>query len=177
MILVFKNVFVLTLGLLLLACGSETATSENNKNTKPENCKYGSPTPIFSSGLAKVNEHFFSVDGQKGVEKVKFENGVDLELLQGGCNELVQSYQFSFGQEVDGDNKFWITQAIEQFRYLSTLSENHISFKLWADAIENASAMISIGEAFEPEPNTFIKIDKIPSGEKTILIVTFEAKN
>ena len=71
---------------------------------------------------------------------------------------------------------FWIDLAAKQFQYLSTLSDNHVSFGFWANAISKNIDLIKIGTPFEPEPNTFIKIDKIPSGEQTILIVIFEGK-
>lgn len=171
-----KIFFSLFVGILLLACGNENPSGNDAENSSVEKCKYGSPTPIFSKELEKVVDHSFSVNGQKGLEKVKFENGMELELIQDGCNELLQSFQFSFNSDLTGEDRFWVEQAAEQFRYLSTLSEDHLSFSLWAGAIANNIESINLGTAFEPEPNTFIKIDKVPSGEKTILVVTLEAK-
>jgi hypothetical protein len=168
----FRILFSLIICTLIIACGDENPSSAPDK----EKCKYGSPTPIFTKELEKVIDHSFSVKGQKGVENVKFENGTQLELLQSGCNELLQSYQFAMSDDLNGDDAFWIGRAGEQFRYLSTLSENHFSFSLWADVIGKAAEFTSLGETFEPEPGTFIKIDKIPSAGKTILVVTFEAK-
>lgn len=176
MVVSVKMFFTFFTCFLLLTCGNENPPSKGAVNPGLEKCKYGSPTPIFSKELEKVVDHSFSVNGQKGVEKVKFENGTELELIQDGCNELLQSFQFSFNGDVTGEDQFWIEQAVEQFRYLSTLSENHLSFSLWAGAIANNIETINLGAAFEPEPNTFIKIDKVPSGDKTILVVTLEAK-
>ncbi len=171
---VFIRILIcLTLCVSIFACSSSNSNSESPSN---KNCKYGAPTPVFSKDLEKVKDHSFSVKGQKGIEKVKFENGVDLELLQDGCNEILQSYQFTLNHDSKEDDQYWLAQAVEQFRYLSTLSEDHLSLSLWAGAIANASEYISLGESFEPEPNTFIKIDKIPSNEKTILVVTFVGK-
>ncbi len=164
------------LSTISFACRNGDSSSNENPDSLEEACKYGAPTPIFSKELEKVTDHFFSVKGQKGVERVQFENGMELELLQSGCDELLQSYRFSLSKDLNGDDQFWIEQAIEQFRYLSTLSENHLSLSLWAGAIANSTEYISLGVSFEPEPNTFIKIDKIPSIEKTILVVTFEGK-
>lgn len=171
-----KPLLFLIICILTLGCSSDNPSNDNKNPSINEACKYGAPTPIFSKDLEKVTKHAFTAEGQKGVEKVKFENGVDLELLQSGCNELTQSYRFFLQGDLEGNDQFWAEQAVEQFRYLSTLSENHLSFSLWAGAIQNSVEFISLGESFEPEPNTFIKIDKIPSGEKTILVVTFEAK-
>jgi len=162
--------------ILTFSCGTDNSSNDNKNPSDNEVCKYGTPTPIFSNDLGKVTKHAFNAKGQKGVERVKFENGVDLELLQSGCNELMQSYRFALKADLEGNDQFWVEQAVEQFRYLSTLSENHLSFSLWAGAIQNSAEFISLGETFEPEPSTFIKIDKIPSGEKTLLVVTFEAK-
>ena len=173
-----KNViilFLLTTTSLFIGC-TDGNPSSKEKEAKEEKCKYGTPTPIFSSDLKKITFHEFTAEGQKGVEKVIFENDVELELLQSGCNEILQSFQFTVKVPDTHENKFWIGLAIEQFNYLSTLSDDHVSFGFWAKAIINNLDIIKIGEPFEPEPNTFIKIDKIPSGEKTILVVTFEGK-
>ncbi len=170
------TVFLRILVVFIICVTIYACPSSNKTNVAADKCKYGTPTPVFSKDLEKVADHFFSSEGQKGMEKVKFENGLELELLQAGCNDLMQSYQFAMKGDLNGDDQFWVEQAVEQFRYLSTLSDNHISFSLWAGAIAKSAEFISLGESFEPEPNTFIKIDKIPSGEKTILVVTFEAK-
>lgn len=172
-----KNILTATICLLLLGCVNNEPSNDKKIPQESNPCKYGTPTAIFSKELQKVKDHSFSAEGQKGIEKVNFENGMDLELLQSGCNELLQSYRFGLSGDLEGNDQFWIEQAVEQFKYLSTLSDNHVSFGLWSGAIQNSSEMISIGESFEPEPNTFIKIDKIPTGEKIILVVTFEAKD
>jgi len=174
---IFNTVLIIsTICTISLACGNDNPSSNEHSVSEKEACKYGAPTPIFSKELEKVTDHFFSVKGQKGVERVQFENGMQLELLQSGCNELLQSYQFALNKDLKGDDQFWIEKAIEQFRYLSTLSEDHLSFSMWAGAIGNGAAFISLGESFEPEPNTFIKIDKIPSNENILLVVTFQGK-
>jgi len=171
-----RTLIILLVVTTIFACKNDKPSSKKADDYTEEPCKYGAPTPIFSKDLEKVIDQEFSVNGQKGNETVKFENGLELELLQSGCDELLQSYQFILSKDLSGDNKFWIEKAAEQFRYLATLSENHLSFNLWAGAIQNASEAISLGETFEPDANTFIKIDKIPSGENTILVVTLEAK-
>lgn len=171
-----KTFFILIICTIIFSCDNETTSSDEKQTSSAEKCKYGSPTPIFSKDLEKVLEQSFTVNGQKGIEKVQFENGLELELLQSGCNDLFQSFQFALSKDLNGDEAFWIQQAAAQFHYLSTLSEKHFSFNLWSDVISKGAELITLGEAFEPEPNTFIKIDKIPSGDKTILVVTFEAK-
>ena len=176
MTFLIRTFILLLAATIIFGCKNDKPSSNNSINYKEELCKYGAPTPIFSKDLEKVLGQEFSVNGQKGNEKVSFENGLELELLQSGCDELLQSYQFSLSKDLEGDDKFWIEKAAEQFRYLATLSENHLSFNLWAGAIQNASENVSLGESFEPDANTFIKIDKIPSGDKTILVVTLEAK-
>ena len=160
--------------MVTFGCGNEPSRTAETTST---DCKYGTPTPIFTPTLEQVETHSFSAQGQKGVEKIKFKNGTELELYQSGCDDLIQSYQFILDTTETGDDRYWVEKAVAQMRFLAGLSEEYLTFNLWANAIANNSEVISLGEAFEPEPYTFIMIDKIPSGDKTILVITLEAKS
>ena len=91
--------FIFLLATVFIGCGNESSPSKKTSEQNQEKCKYGTPTPIFSDALSKVTDHSFSAEGQKGIEEVSFENGVELELLQSGCNEILQSYQFKINQK------------------------------------------------------------------------------
>lgn len=139
-------------------------------------CKFGTPVAVFSNTLEKVKAHSFTQQAQKAVETVQFENGVSLELIQTGCNEIKQSFTFTLSKDLEGDEAFWIEQAENQFRYLAMLSNKYASYALWANVFDQGAHLIRLGETFEPEPNTFINVDRIPSADHNLLVITLERK-
>ena len=82
---------------------------------KPE-CKYGSPEPIFSKENKKVNQHAFGIEGQRAYEEILFENDLNLEIIQSGCDDITQVFQFNFPGDYSKEPiSTWIELAIQNF--------------------------------------------------------------
>ena len=139
-------------------------------NSADEKCKYGTPTPIFSKEISAVTAHNFEAKEQESAEQVTFENGLQLQLQQSGCNDIKQEFQFTIDRPGEGEPN-WFLLVSEQFLYLSSLSGNTESLGMWASVISSNASLFKLGLPVEVEKGFFVKIDKIESGKNTILIV------
>lgn len=150
---------------LLFACG------ESNSDPFAD-CQYKKPVAAFSESLSEVNSHTFKMEGTTGVEQVVFKNGVSLELYQSGCNEIRQEFRFTIPGTFEVDEpQFWVDQAARQFDYLGELSDAHAGMLMWAGEIRKNTTRLELGQALEIQPTYFIKIDRIRSTDKALIIV------
>ena len=151
--------YLLFLLIIIFSCGTEA-----------EQCKYSTPTAIFSKEISTVVDHNFIADGQSATESAVFENGLQLELEQSGCNDIKQVFQFTIDRPGEGEPN-WFLIVAEQFNYLSSLSEQTMSLGMWASVISSNASLFKLGLPIEVEKGFFVKIDKIDSGKNAILIV------
>jgi hypothetical protein len=133
-------------------------------------CKYGKPKPVFEGDYARIDSQRFEIKGMDGIEQVWFNNGMHLELLQQGCDKARQTFHFKLPGVFDPDEN-WIVLAASQFEYLSAVSEQHYELGIWAQAIQQNSASLSLGEKINLQPGYSVKIDKINAADHAILIV------
>jgi hypothetical protein len=141
------------------------------RNTS-EKCKFGVPKAIFSDTMKVVKKHHFELKEQTGIEMVAFENGMLLELEQSGCNDIHQQYTFFMpGDFSKADDSVWKLLAVKNFQMLSTYSPSLLSFRDWASAIENVKDKMKLAESTEVEINTYVRIDKIISPDKAMLVI------
>jgi len=162
------SLFVL---LLLSAC-------QSGSDDPFANCPQGKPTAIFSDSLQQIVKHKFAIDKNFGVEYIQFNNGVYLEIYQGGCELVQQEFRFRLpGKSPRDDRAFWVDQAIAQMRFLGEQSERHMAFASWAQAIEKEAGKIQLGQEFNLDSNIFTRIDRINSSDHTILIIELFQKN
>lgn len=150
---------------LFFACGESSSDPFAD-------CQYKKPVAAFNESLSEVNSHTFKMEGTTGVEQVLFNNGVSLELFQSGCNEIRQEFRFTIPGtfEID-DPQFWVDQAAQQFDYLGELSDAHAGMLMWAGEIRKNAPRLELGQALEIQPTYFIKIDRIRSTDKALIIV------
>ncbi|MEM9823263.1 MAG: hypothetical protein AAF985_19435 [Bacteroidota bacterium] len=151
----------ITFTFVLIACDNQEKT-----------CQFGSPQAIFSQKLEKVEQHEFTANQQEAKERAVFENGLDLEIFQSGCDTIRQVFQSTFTEDLSQENaNFFIEMAIQQFFYLGSVSSDHFTLNYLGQTIQDQFHDIKLGQALELQPNYFIKIDKITGKTETVLIV------
>jgi len=156
-----KHLILPFLCLLIFACG----------NTSKE-CTYGSPAAIFNKELKNVLDHQFSTKGQEAQENIVFDNGLKLEVLQGGCNSLKQEFRFTLNGNVEEDGKsFWINQAGQLFHFLGSLSDQYLVYHQYAQALKEAEPQMNLRESFLLGEGFFIKLDHISGTDYELLVV------
>jgi len=156
-----KNFLIFFSLLLLSACGGSSPK-----------CSYGSPTAIFSKDLEKVSTHHFTVNGQDASETIEFNNGLFLEILQGGCNSVRQEFRFLVpGKSQEDADAYWVAMAINLFHLLGDVSEKYLVYHQYAKALEEKGNNVKLGEPFELGEGFGMKVDRIAGNDQNILIV------
>lgn len=169
-----KNISVLLTVLLFITLSSISSSCGDSNEDPFAKCRYGKPQAVFSSEVTQVQQHQFKVQGLEGIEEVKFANGMDLELIQSGCNEIKQTFNFRIPAQLEAQEEgFWIGMASEQLRYLSSLDPNYTDLQLWAQAIEAVASQLRLGEKMEVQPSFFVKINKVKSSDYSLVTVEF----
>ena len=155
------------LALIILACSS----GENNSSG--EDCKYGSPTPIFSDTLRGVKSHQFSLEKNNSEEEIKIDNDIDLTIYQSGCNSIRQDFHFTLkGDYSDKELEFWILESVNQFNSLAQLHPNYQVYQLWGQAILENGQDLKKGESRELDKGFYFKMDWIASESSANLMLT-----
>jgi hypothetical protein len=170
-----KHLYLILFVFSFFACKNEP-----KKSDKPfSNCKCGKPEPIFKEGgEVIITDRNFTMTKDSGIENISFNDGTELQVIQSGCNEIIQEFTFSYKKDDSkGDAEFWKDQAVIEFKKIGSISDRYFPFKQWAAAIEAAKPMLKIGEAVELEKDFFVTIDKIQNGSEMQLIVKLHAKS
>ena len=155
--------------LLLLACLLFYQCADNSS----ADCRYGSPKAIFSDALPSIVRHEFKADGQQAQERVQFDNGLALELLQSGCNSIQQEFRFvqALQEESLPRDSYWLEQAANLLKYLSNLSEEHVSFGQWAQLIDTQKENLKLGQKMEVQPQIFVRVDRIKMAQENLIVI------
>ncbi len=150
---------------------SHLGCTNSNKTSDPfADCKAGKPEAIFAGDFSQVTKQHFEIKNKEGIEKVQFENGLSLELINQGCDLVTQLFQFEVpGQHPDSTN--WMNLAASQFTYLSRTSDAHASLGMWSQALEQMGPSMHLGEKMMLQPGFHIKVDKVQGGDNTTLLV------
>lgn len=133
-----------------------------------QKCAYPPPVAIFSDSMSFVSSHAFKLEKRNASESVAFENGLQLELDQSGCDHIKQTFQFTTEKPGEGDPN-WFFLTAQQFEYVSRLSPKFMSLSSWAELINMNASQFRLSEPLEIENGFFVKIDKIDSGKNVIL--------
>jgi hypothetical protein len=157
-------ILTISLAVALSACQNEAT------------CKY-KPEPIFDKSLPHVEQYNFEKEGSQSLESLFLDTKVLLEIYQNVCPSTTQEYKFTvqgdFSQMADS---LWMKEAVRQMVYLSSFSPKQRALKDWADVIEQRRGEMRIGEEREIEPGIFVKIDRVVSPEKGVLLLTLAQK-
>lgn len=157
----YQLLLLFTIACLFYACAE-----------KKHACKYGQPEPIFSTDLKKVDKHQFERQGQQATETIAFENGLRLEILQSGCDEIRQEFRVGLpGNFKDKGDDYFKEMAVQTFHYLSGVSGDHFGLYHLGKAIEDRFHDIKLGQPVELEKNYFLKIDKILNDMEILLLI------
>jgi hypothetical protein len=143
---------------------------------REKKCKY-KPTAIFEQGLPHVQQYNFEVQGQESMESLLLDTGTLLEIYQNICDESVQEYKFTVnGNFANFPDSLWLREASRQMVFLSSFSPRQTALKDWGDMIEQRRTEMRLGENREVQPGIFVKVDKVASAEKGILVLTLGQK-
>ncbi len=165
-----KNLSFLLFFSLMMACGDTTKPISN----KPfGNCQFGAPKAIFNPQIPKVEAHTFQLNTQSAVEKVQFDGGIALELIQSGCEKPKQEFQFTIPTSTssfkDGD---WLMMGLDLFAFMGNLAPELQPFLLWQGALKDKIGQLKIGLPHQLEPGFFVKMDKVAAADSGLLIMT-----
>lgn len=150
------------LACVALSCGSST----------DEKCRYGSAEPIFDTSYEKVLKHSFSKKGQLTYEQIVFENQMELEIQQSGCDSIRQVFQFKIPEDVRSqESAYFKEMTIQFFIYLSQISDKHFSLHHLGKVVSQHFQEIKLGKPFMMQENYFLKIDRILGSNESILVV------
>jgi len=156
--------FLLVLALTALSCNSNN--SESNK------CRYGKAEPIFAPDYEKVIKHDFSKKGQLTFERVVFENKMELEIQQSGCDSVRQVFKVKIPEDVQYEAPaFFKEMTIQVFGYLSQISDKHFSLHHLGKVVSQHFQDIKLGKPFMMQENYYLKIDRIAGRNDAILVV------
>jgi len=172
MILKHLKIFsVLTFfSLFLIACGGATKSKSNEPFG---DCQYGAPKAIFNPQISKVNSHTFQLNPQSAIEKVKFDGGVALELIQSGCEKPKQEFQFTIPSNTqEFTDEDWLTMGIDLLAFMGSLAPELQPFLLWQGALKDKVSQLKIGLPHELEQGFFVKMDKVAGADTGMLLMT-----
>lgn len=166
------NYLFFCLVLLLSACEG------NNQEEVPfANCKYGQPTAIFHDALPALTEHQFELKKTESVEKLVFNDSLELTLIQSGCDERKQEFQFKLnGPYQDQPPSFWIEKTMDLLQKLGRLGPDYQVFSAWAEALSMQGDQIRLAQPTQVQPGFFVRIDKIVSQDHATLLLILSEK-
>jgi len=134
------------------------------------------PEPIFKKEWKNISNYSFQAEGKKSTKKVSFANGLRLELFQEVCDYSQQEFNFYIKGKEEMKNlpdAFWVTEAMNHFYFLSSLSPEIRSIASYGDFIKQDAHLIQLGEKHETQEGNSIMIDRIIGTDEMKIIVKF----
>ncbi len=139
---------------------------------EPKNCRFGKPKPIFSNDLPRVKAHEFEGKTTTSEERVAFDTGLELEIVQSGCETIRQEFRFfTAGDYRTFADSVWMKEAVRQLVFLSSLSPKQAQLRPWADAIEESRHSMKLGEEKALQPGILAKIDRVVGADRATLVL------
>jgi hypothetical protein len=136
-------------------------------------CRYGAPEPIFHAQLPAVARHDFRLSKGQGLEYIAFTDGLELEVLQTGCDHIQQEFRFrQSGQFRQAPADFWIDETARIFSRLGQLGPEYLSYFSLAQAIDEQANRIRLAQNTELQPGFFLNISPQSAEQSTTLVVT-----
>ena len=155
---------------LMMACGDTTKPDSN----KPfGNCQFGAPKAIFNPQIPKVKQHAFQLNTQSAVEKVQFDGGIALELIQSGCEKPKQEFQFTIPSSTSNfKDEDWLMMGVDLLGFMGSVDPALQPFLLWQGALKDKIGQLKIGLPHQLEPGFFVKMDKVAAADSGLLILS-----
>lgn len=162
--------FLIFIILLTISCRQGNTNADT-----AQKCKYGAPKAIFFDETPGISNHSFSINQNEGTEKLRLDMGVDLTIIQSGCNNIRQEFQFLIpGKDFQAkEPAFWVVFATELLATLGRLGPDYAGFSAYAQAIESVASEIKLAETFELQQGFYVSIDRILGTENATLVLTF----
>jgi len=156
---------------LLYSC-VEVSSSETDRFA---NCLYEAPTAIFSSNHPSIERHQFKITAATGVEQIVFDSGLELNLVQKGCETAEQIFRFNISQALSIQNEQeWIEQAAEYFFFLGTLDKQYLPLYEWGKLMKANSQQMTLNQPYEVYEGFVVTVKQSKKGSRTILQVVLE---
>ena len=158
-----KYLSLLFFSIILLSCQVE------------KKCEF-KPEAIFKKEWKGISNYDFKAEGKKSTEKVSFENGLRLEVFQEVCDYSQQEFHFYIKGKEEMKNlpdAFWISEASNQFYYLSSLNPAIRSIATYGNFIKQDAHEIQLGEKHETQEGNSILVDRIIGTDEMKIIVKF----
>ena len=152
--------------------------SQSEKEAEPfADCKYGQPFAIFKPDLPQVNHHQFTISNSESTEITRFNDGLELTLIQTGCDTRKQEFQFKLsGSYQEQKPEFWVEATLDFLQKLGRLGPDYQVFNAWAEALALQSESIRLAQPLEVQPGFYVRIDKILSQDHAILLLILSEK-
>jgi hypothetical protein len=141
------------------------------------NCRAGVPTPIFSDSIKGVRKHNFIRKGQSGIEIVILGDNSMIEIVQSGCDEILQQYTHTRKVNMmNAPDSFFVNAAILEFSGYAQLDPKLAPFGEFANAIQNIKPSIKLAEPANLGEGYMVTIDRILSPNSTSLLISISKK-
>lgn len=136
-------------------------------------CRYAAPKPIFHEGLESVARHHFQLEQGKAVESLSFDDGLQLQILQTGCDHIHQEFRFELdGGDTAAPDNFWISEAAGQFYRLGQLGASYVVYLSLARALDERNGQFRLGESIELQAGFYAKVERQNSRGRQLLAVS-----
>lgn len=112
-----------------------------------------------------------------GIEEVEFNNGLNLQILQSGCEKTKQEFRFQRAlppEEYPDSSSFWYGFAGEQMEYLSKISMQHRPLSQWGELLFRLKGQADLNIPIPVAEHFQITLDRIMSDENVIIILIME---
>lgn len=163
----FKIAAFIFTTILTLACQRSDSAADKQR------CRYGAPEALFAADQPGVAMHRFTGSQTEATEQVTFRSGLQLTLLQSGCDNIRQEFRFQLSgvpQEADHQS-FWLEQAVVLLKSLGGLGPRYAALSTWADEIEQRQNEIKLAESFPIQQGFYVRIDRIRSADDATLVL------
>lgn len=166
---------IFTFLLVVLLCYS--CQDQKSTTTSFTDCRYQAPEAIFSTAIPEISQHEFELKDGIGVEKVVIDESLRLTLIQTGCDQITQEFEFSWpGDYTSRPASFWVEQCAAQFYRLGKLGAPYLSFRNIGKAVESAATSIPINTPVELQPGVVLSIEPAAKRGQAILLVTLSER-
>ncbi len=136
-------------------------------------CAYTEPEPVFNENLPGVIDYSFQPGIKESNEQVKFDDGLNLNIRQSGCDHLKQEYIFEIpGNYTSRNTQYWVRQTVLLLKELSKLGPEYVVFEHWSLAIERAGGKINLSQNTEIEEGFYVSLDRDLFSDHATLMLT-----
>lgn len=154
-----------------------TACQQNKGSRQLKDCPMGMPQAVFSAQMTGVSSHRFISEPYSATEELILADTLPLTLIQSGCEAPVQEFRFTILRRPERDDPtFWVNKCIEILFGISAMGNELLPIAAWAQTIEENLPNFILGESLLVQQGAYVTIDRIPSAEGVILLLTLSAE-